>query len=132
MRSTARPTLPAALAAIGAQDFPLVEAVVVAASGPTHPPAPQHVGGHPVRFVASAVPLSRPLAANAGLDAARGSWITFLDDDDTIAADHVSGLVDMTRKAPDVLAVYSLAEARFRDGRTQTWGEAFADALSTS
>ena len=126
VRSTARPTLPAALAAIGAQDFPHVEAVVVAASGPTHPRAPQHVGDHPVRFVASAVPLSRPLAANAGLDAARGSWITFLDDDDTIAADHVSGLVDMTRKAPDALAVYSLAEARFSDGRTQTWGQPYS------
>jgi len=126
VRSTARPTLSTALAAIGAQDYQDVEAVVVAASGSTHPPVPPHVGRHPVRFVGSGVPLSRPLAANAGLDAAAGSWITFLDDDDTIAADHVSGLVAMTRNAPDALAVYSLAEARFRDGSTRTWGQPYA------
>ena len=126
VRSTARPTLSTALAAIGAQDYQDVEAVVVAASGSAHPPVPPHVGRHPVRFVSSAVPLSRPLAANAGLDAATGSWITFLDDDDTIAADHVSGLVAMTHNAPDALAVYSLAEARFRDASRRTWGQPYA------
>jgi tetratricopeptide (TPR) repeat protein len=126
VRSTARPTLADALAAIGAQDYPDVEAVVVAASGSTHPPVEEHVGRHPVRFAASAVPLSRPLAANAGLDAAQGTWITFLDDDDTIAVDHISGLVDATRNAPDVLAVYTLAEARFRDGSTTTWGQPYS------
>jgi hypothetical protein len=126
VRSTARPTLATALAAVGAQDFPNVEAVVVAASGSAHPPVQQQIGHHPVRFVTSAVPLSRPLAANAGLDAAAGTWITFLDDDDTIASDHVSGLVDMTRNAPDALAVYGLAEARFRDGSTRTWGQPYA------
>lgn len=126
VRSTARPTLSTALAAIGAQDFPHVEAVVVAAVGSAHPPVPQHVGRHPVRFVGSAVPLSRPLAANAGLDAATGAWITFLDDDDTIAADHVSGLMAVARNAPHALAVYSLAEARFRDGSRRIWGQPYA------
>jgi len=70
--------------------------------------------------------LSRPDAANAGLDAATGEWITFLDDDDTMAPDHVSGLVAATRNAPGALAVYTLARARFADGRTETWGRPYA------
>jgi tetratricopeptide (TPR) repeat protein len=126
VRSMARPTLTAALDSIGAQDYANVEAVVVSASGATHPAVPDQVGRHPVRFVPSAIPLSRPLAANAGIDHAAGTWITFLDDDDTIATDHVSGLVDMLRSAPDAEAAYSLARASFRDGSTETWGQPYA------
>ena len=68
VRSTARPTLERALESIGAQDYPDVEAVVVAASGPGHPAVPARVGRHPVVFVPSPLHLSRPDAANAGLD----------------------------------------------------------------
>ena len=46
---------------------------------------------HPLRLVNSDVRLSRPQAANAGLDAARGDWITFLDDDDLLLSGHVAG-----------------------------------------
>ena len=126
VRSTARPTLARALESIGAQDYPDVEAVVVAASGPDHPPVPARVGRHPVVFAPSPLHLSRPDAANAGLDAATGDWITFLDDDDTLSPDHVSGLVAATRNAPEALAVYTLARARFADGRTETWGRPYA------
>jgi tetratricopeptide (TPR) repeat protein len=126
VRSTARPTLERALESIGAQDYPDVEAVVVAASGPGHPAVPAHVGRHRVVFAPSLMHLSRPDAANAGLDAATGDWITFLDDDDTLSPDHVSGLVAATRNAPEALAVYTLARARFADGRTETWGRPYA------
>ena len=126
VRSTARPTLARALESIGAQDYPNVEAVVVAASGPDHPTVPARTGAHPIVFAASPTRLSRPDAANAGLDAATGDWITFLDDDDTLSPDHVSGLVAATRNAPEALAVYTLARARFADGRTETWGRPYA------
>lgn len=125
VRSTARPTLAAALASIAAQTHPAVEAVVVAASGASHPAPPPLAGAHPVRYVASAVPLTRPQAANAGVDAATGAWITFLDDDDTIDPTHVAGLVAAT-KGGRYLAVASLARVRMADGSAQNWGQPFA------
>jgi tetratricopeptide (TPR) repeat protein len=115
VRSMARGSLAAALDTIAAQDYGNIETVVVAASGASHP-APK--AG--IRFVASDVPLSRPLAANAGLDAATGDYVTFLDDDDSIASDHVSGLV--AALAPDAGVVHSYARAVFRDGRSERIG----------
>ena len=83
VRSTARPTLVAALDAVAAQDHGNLEIVLVAASGATHPvPSARH-GAVPIRFAASGVPLTRPEAANAGLDAATGDYVTFLDDDES-------------------------------------------------
>ena len=123
----ARPTLPAALAAIAAQTHPVLEVVVVAACGPAHPlPAPV-CGAFPVRFVASDVALDRPRAANAGLDAATGDWITFLDDDDTIEPQHVAGLVGAATQAGEgVGVVHSLARAELRDGTRRMFGRPVA------
>jgi Glycosyl transferase family 2 len=125
VRSTARPTLPAALASIAAQTHPAVEAVVVAASGPAHPPLAQDVAPHALRFVPGTRPLTRPQAANAGLDAARGAWITFLDDDDLIDPAHVAGLVDAAARTR-AKAIASLARVRLRGGGVQNWGQPFA------
>lgn len=126
VRSMARPTLAAALASIAAQDYPAIGVVVVAACGPTHPPLDATVAGHPARLVASARALSRPEAANCGLDAAGGDWITFLDDDDVFLPGHVSALVAAQRNAGQAKLVYTLAAARMADGSTRTWGQPFA------
>jgi tetratricopeptide (TPR) repeat protein len=126
IRSIARPALANALASVGAQDYPRLETIVVGASGPTHPAPPESVGGHPVCFAASDAALSRPEAANRGLDAAGGDWITFLDDDDVLAPAHVSGLMDATRNAGDAMLVHTLARVRLRDGYTQTLGQPFS------
>ncbi|MGA8031970.1 MAG: glycosyltransferase [Casimicrobiaceae bacterium] len=126
VRSMARPTLGAALESIGMQDHPCVEAVVVGAFGPHHPVPPDHVGPHPVHFVRSERQASRPQAANIGLDAAAGEWITFLDDDDLLYSDHLSSLVDARSRAGTGQLVYSLAVARFSDGSTQLLGQPFA------
>ncbi len=126
VRSMARPSLVTALESIGVQDHPRVEAIVVAASGPAHPAPPARAGVHPVRFVPSERPLLRPLAANAGLDAVAGEWITFLDDDDVLLPNHVSGLVAAQRNAGDAKLIYTTARARFSDGSSETIGQPFA------
>ncbi|HSU45107.1 MAG TPA: glycosyltransferase [Casimicrobiaceae bacterium] len=126
VRSMARASLHEALASIGMQDYARIEAVVVAACGDAHPVPPRTIGNHGVRFVAGESPRSRPQAANAGLDAATGEWITFLDDDDVLLPAHVSGLVEALGHAGTCNIVYTLACARFADGTTQPVGQPFA------
>jgi hypothetical protein len=126
VRSMARASLHEALASIGMQDYERIEAVVVAACGAAHPVPPGTIGNHRVRFVAAELPRSRPQAANAGLDAATGDWMTFLDDDDVLLPAHVSGLVEVLRNAGTCNVVYTLARARFADGTTQSVGQPFA------
>ena len=126
VRSMARPSLADALASIAAQDYERIEAIVVAACGAAHPIPPAVAGAHSVRFVGGDAPRTRPQAANAGLDAAQGGWITFLDDDDVFLPSHVSGLIEAQRNAGDCLVVHTLARATFVDGRVQTVGQPFA------
>ena len=131
VRSTDRPSLPQALATIAAQDYPRIEIVVVGASGPAHPPLPERCGPHPLRFVRCGARRNRPEAANTGLDAATGDWITFLDDDDALLPDHVSGLMAARADAPEAGVVHCFARATFADGRTQRFGQPFAWCSST-
>ncbi|MFO1325462.1 MAG: glycosyltransferase [Burkholderiales bacterium] len=126
VRSMNRASLGRALAAIAQQDYPDLEVVLVAAIGAAHPVPDAMCGPFPVRFVASDVPLPRADAANAGLDAATGDWITFLDDDDAIAPDHVSGLVAALSDAGGARVVYSRARGMLRDGRTKLFGQPFS------
>lgn len=126
VRSSARMSLRAALDSIAAQDYPQLEVIVVAASGRDHPALPDRIGTHPLRLVKSDVRLSRPQAANAGLDAARGDWITFLDDDDLLLSGHVAGLVAARHNARGARLIYTLALGRFADGHTETWGRPYA------
>lgn len=76
-----------------------------------------HVSLH---IVATGKSLNRPQAANAGLAAATGSHLLFLDDDDWIAAEHISRLMATTQSHPDCQVIYSAtqktnAEARLLD-----------------
>ncbi|HEY3565746.1 MAG TPA: glycosyltransferase family A protein, partial [Casimicrobiaceae bacterium] len=90
VRSIGRDSLREALASVALQDYPRIEVVVVAACGiDHHPRLPATIGTHSLRIVGGDERLSRPCDANAGLDAAAGDWITFLDDDDVLLATHV-------------------------------------------
>ena len=126
VRSMARPTLSTALQSLATQDYAPIEVLVVAACGATHPPVAERCGPHRMRLVASTSSLSRPAAANAGLAAACGDWITFLDDDDACLPGHVSGLMHARADAPAARVVYSHARAVFADGRTERFGQPFS------
>jgi len=126
VRSMGRSTLGAALASIAGQLGCTVEVLVVAACGPGHPPLPAACGVHALRLVDSAVRLPRPAAANAGLDAATGDWITFLDDDDVFLPDHLAGLLAAAAAAPAARVITSYAKGTFRDGHVEWFGQPFS------
>jgi hypothetical protein len=55
-------------------------------------------------------PLRRAAAAQAGLQAATGDWILYLDDDDTLLPGHLSRLVRAGQANVEALAVYADVE----------------------
>lgn len=120
VRSMGRPELSQALASLAAQDYPALEVIVVDATGGTHPPLPEIAwrSGHEVRMVGGGRRLPRPQAANAGLDAVRGEWFGFLDDDDSFDADHVSTLMSAA-SSTDKLVVYGLTRCVGADGEAR-------------
>ncbi len=126
VRSMARPTLDAALASAASQRGVTAEVLVVAACGPAHPPLPPACGPHVLRLVTGTGRLPRAAAANAGLDAARGRWITFLDDDDVFLPDHLAGLLAAAEHDPKVRVVTSYAKSVFRDGHVEWFGQPFS------
>jgi glycosyltransferase involved in cell wall biosynthesis len=103
VRSMGRPSLSKALDSIVAQTHRPMEIVLVDAAGSGLGFAAH--GGLPVRVVRKG-PLDRARAANAGLEAARGGWVMFLDEDDEILPTHVADLL-ATAAAAQVPAAYS-------------------------
>lgn len=105
-RTLGRPELQQALQSIARQDYPTIEIVLVDAAGKNsldHSSA----GDRPLQIVTTGARLSRSQAANAGLKAAQGKYIQFLDDDDWIAPEHVSQLVNVLENNEELAASYS-------------------------
>jgi glycosyltransferase involved in cell wall biosynthesis/LmbE family N-acetylglucosaminyl deacetylase len=107
IRSSGRDTLVEALNSVAAQLYGHIEIVVVDVTGGHHAPLPADWGGRSIRFVSAGQRLPRAEAANAALDAARGEYLTFLDDDDWIDADHIAKLVRSARQSPLAIAWYT-------------------------
>ncbi len=105
VRSMDRPTLAAALDSIRGQAHRPIEVLVVNASGRPHSALPADDDGLRWRLVGTeGLVLRRPVAANAGLQAARGDGITFLDDDDLLLPGHLDKLAQALQRHPQAVA----------------------------
>jgi len=130
IRSMNRPTLTAAMTSIARQDYGSIEIVVVAASGADHPILPDVFSGRAVTFLPSDHPLGRSAAANAGLLAAGGDLLGFLDDDDMLLPQHVSALVETLQLNPQAIAAYGRVRAENAGGEVlREFGQPF-DAVA--
>lgn len=107
VRSIDRNTLKETLASVAKQSYPAIEVLVVAAV-PNHSPLPEVAPLPDMRLVSTDVALQRSAAANKALGLAQGVYALFLDDDDWIAPDHISTLVNALQQAPGIDVAYSL------------------------
>ena len=112
MRSMDRASLQHAVRSVVLQEHRPIELVLVNALGHEHSAWPAEVQDLRVRLVADDAgrPLCRAAAAQAGLQAATGDWVLYLDDDDTLLPGHLSRLVQAGQANGDALAVYADVE----------------------
>lgn len=106
IRSTARPELAKALESIAAQTYTAIEVIIVdaASNGTLTAPAGYKI---PVHIISPRHRLQRSLAANILLEAAKGRWGLFLDDDDWLGAEHVERLVARLKINPHLVMAYA-------------------------
>ena len=64
--------------------------------------------------------LSRPKAANLGLENAKGNWLIFLDDDDLFDPDHIAGLIQALHQNPQIMAAYAGVRVEVEAGQVTT------------
>ena len=93
IRTQDRPdALRVALASVAAQSLLPAEVVLVNDGGPDPSSVLADFGALRVRVVGHDRPLGRSRAAQAGLEASRGEYVGFLDDDDVLAPNHFAVL----------------------------------------
>lgn len=105
-RTMGRPEFADAAASVAVQTYPSIEFIVVdaAARGLVLDP---WCGRFPQRVVGTGEPLPRGAAASLGLEAARGEFCLFLDEDDWIDPDHVAKLVPALRRNRQAPAAFT-------------------------
>ena len=106
-RTVGRPTLATALDSLARQDHSSLEVVLVNAADTDLQDKIPPEFPHPVKQVGSGTNLSRPEAANLGLESSAGEYLLFLDDDDWIASEHISNLVGALTDNGKLIAAYS-------------------------
>lgn len=107
VRSMGRRTLAETLRSIAAQTYPNIEVIVVNALGAGHQLLPNSCGRFPLISVSGNGILDRSTAANMGLEATRGAYVGFLDDDDLFYPTHVTVLVDNLSRRPGARIAYN-------------------------
>ena len=118
VRSMDRDSLTEALDSVALQTYANIEVVLVNASGRPHRDRGAWCGRFPLRLVDPGAPLGRSAAANAGMDAARGELLIFLDDDDRFLPHHLASLERRLSQAGlGVVAAYAGIACVDTDGR---------------
>jgi len=115
IRTLGRPELLQAVDSVRAQSHRPIEIVLVNAAGSTLPRV--HADDIAMLEVNHGRPLTRPEAANAGLAAASGDHLCFLDDDDYFQPDHLASLLALLSAHPHARLAYSGALLVHADGR---------------
>lgn len=123
VRTMGRPTLAKALGSVALQTYPHLDIVLVDAAGDGLPGTQWAGGPVPVSLVSQGRKLNRALAANAGMAAAKGEYLIFLDDDDWFYPDHIAKLVLAVRQSTTVKAVHTAVECV--DAQSEPVGEIF-------
>lgn len=114
IRSMGRPSLDAAMRSVLGQTCKSVEIVLVNAGGGEHRAVAEDCAACKVRIVNQrGARLPRAQAANAGLAAAQGEWLLFLDDDDVIDEEHLARLLSAAglQQAPVAYAGVRVVDA---------------------
>lgn len=106
-RTIGRPELQKAIQSVQAQTYPNIELLIVDAALQQVSTAGIECEPVQLRIVTPEEKLGRSQAANAGLEAAAGEYLLFLDDDDWIGNDHIQGLMDFLLPQSEVQAAYS-------------------------
>ena len=119
-RTTGRVELADALASVAAQTYQNVEVILVDVRGTSSIGWGAPDGRPSVRMVTKGKHLGRGAAANAGIDAARGDYVLFLDDDDWFLPDHIEMLVKALAASEDAKAAYAGIECR-RQNAEGSW-----------
>lgn len=109
VRTMNRPELAEALQSIAEQTYPNLEVIVVDASGHNSLNLGQHCGEFPLRLVSKNKSLNRPQASNAGVEAVRGAYFGFLDEDDLLLPGHFFNLARVM-SANNAPAAYDIVE----------------------
>jgi len=116
-RSMGRPELEEALASAVGQTHSRLEIILVDAAARGEAAYRDFCADERVALVLPESPLSRPSAANAGLERARGEYLLFLDEDDWLAPDHVENLLSCLTGERGVRAAYSSTRKTDVSGR---------------
>ena len=116
-RTLGRPELQEALRSISSQDYANIEIILVDAAGDNSLDSAA-AGDRPLVLVTTGTALSRSQAANAGLEAAHGKYIQFLDEDDWIDSNHVSQLVSALESSEETAAAYSSTQKTSATGES--------------
>lgn len=124
LRTKDRPDLLGeALASLGAQTFQDFETVLVNDGGPVPGGLLASPPGRGLTVVVPPAPGGRTRALNAGLAAARGDWVAYLDDDDIFLPGHLAAL-DGARAGGARAAHTSVRKVRQVPGEDGTYRDA--------
>lgn len=115
-RTVNRPSLKDAIASVARQSWQNIELVLVDALGAGLQQSELVPAAIKLVIVSTGKQLDRAEAANAGLMAASGKYLLFLDDDDWIDDDHLSQLHALISRNPATLVVYSATQKTHPDG----------------